>query len=71
MNTQVYLWLATIVTLWGCLNVDTKRQGKIDGFIGSVIVAISLGWLIWPLALLAGVKDRKHRSEVAKIASKL
>lgn len=67
---QVYLIVTALVTFWAALQIpidqppwaSPSRAGRVvDNIGGSFVLAIALGWLIWPFALGAAVKVRRSR----------
>lgn len=49
---QVYYVFATFLTFYGCLRLPTQLD-RVGNVTGSLLVAMVLGWLIWPFVLVA------------------
>lgn len=60
-TTQLYLWLTSIFSVWAFnalgptrASMESSRlQGPNEHLITSFILGIALGWLAWPILLLA------------------
>lgn len=55
---QTYLIVSTVTTLICALMVPAgpRKQTGVDNVMGSAVLAITLGWLIWPVAVAAACR---------------
>lgn len=63
---EIYWLVATFVALWALLGVDT-RLPIIENTMGSMLLALFTGWLLWPVFVTAAWKcrERRHRDRPA------
>jgi len=58
---QSYYQISTVAALVLLLKLPSRMRG-LDNFAGSVIAAVTTGWLLWPAFLVAVIKSR-HPTE--------
>ena len=51
----MYLIFSSALTLHALLRIPSKMK-LVDNVGGSIVLAVAMGWLIWPLALYAARK---------------
>jgi hypothetical protein len=52
---QWYFWASSWVTFLAAVGLPTQLN-RVRNVIGTLIVSIALGWLIWPVVLAAALR---------------
>lgn len=54
----VYIVVSTGVSFWAMMKIPSKSTPT-ENVVGSLVAAVSTGWLFWPLILLAAAKQKR------------
>jgi hypothetical protein len=58
-QVRIYALIAALVTFWLLLSIPTKMKPH-ENVIGSFILAVAFGWLLWPMALIALIRSKRR-----------
>ena len=52
---SIYFWCASIISFAALIAVPTRMK-PLHNFMGSLMVGVSLGWLMWPIFVLVAIR---------------
>jgi hypothetical protein len=60
MTFTEYYWMAAALGFVGCITTPSKSLSPWDQLWTSVVLALLLGWLLWPFALIGSMRTAQR-----------